>query len=160
MPSKHIKPLLFESYIAFIKNSVGARTFQNLYAVINGKKKDVMQHGDLSCAFFVSSVLTLFQLAHSRHATIKTTLKDMEQNGWVRIRKPKEGCVLVWDELMASDGKSHNHIGFYIGNKKAISNHPQKRLPLAHHWTFGITKHRPKRKVLSMWWHPRLSKNF
>ena len=56
-----VVPILIDSYIAIIKNSVGSQLFRNLYAKVNGKKIDITENGKLSCAFYVSSVLLLFK---------------------------------------------------------------------------------------------------
>jgi len=45
MPKKKkIIPLLRDSYLAVIKNSVGSKTFRNFYAKVNGKKQDLLKN--------------------------------------------------------------------------------------------------------------------
>ncbi len=151
-----IKPLIFDNYLALIKNSVGSKTWQNFYVKINGKKCDVMRSGDLSCAFFVSSLLALLGLIKRPHATVNSTLSDMENSGWHKIKKPKIGSILLWESQMGADGESHRHLGFYIGRHKAVSNSSSSRMPLIHHWTFGKRSGKPKRKIEAIFWHPKL----
>ena len=62
MKKQKVIPILFDTYIVVIKNSVGSNIFRNSYAKVNGKKKDILKNGKVSCAFFVSSILALFPL--------------------------------------------------------------------------------------------------
>lgn len=146
------KLLIFDSYLATIKNSVGTKMFRNLFLNVNGKKTDVLKNGDLSCAYFVSSILYLFGLIKEKHATVDGSIKGMKRFGWKIIKKPKIGCVILWD---LKDG--HRHLGFYLGGKSAISHRPEKRVPVKHHWTYGVDKNgNPKRKILAFHWNDKL----
>lgn len=156
MKHKKIEPLVFDTYIAVIKNSVGVKIWRNFYAEIDGAKQDIMRDGDLSCAFFVSSVLTLFGLIKRIHGTVDGTLIDMRVSAWRHIREPKVGSVLVWEYARDDGGDAHKHIGFYIGDNRAISNSSKLKAPTVHHWTFGIKNGRPKRRVEAIFWHPKL----
>lgn len=131
-----VKRLLFETYLATIKNSVGARIFRNFYALIGGKKQDIMKNGKLSCAFFVSSILRIFGLIKDIHGTVDGTVKDLKKSGWKVLRRPKTGSVLVWSK--PNDSKTtHRHIGFYLGNYKAVSNSSTKMVPIVHRSNFN-----------------------
>ncbi len=142
-----------DSYVALIKNSVGANFWRNLYFKINGRKQDVLQDGELSCAFFVSGILLILGLIKEIHTTVKKTLVDMESLGWQEIKKPKLGSVLVWEEKLG-----HMHIGFFMGDKIAISNRSSLRKPGRHHLTFGVKKDgSPKRKIIKILWHKKLN---
>jgi len=156
MKRQNVKPLIFNTYIAVIKNSVGAKIWRNFYAEVNRKPQDIMRNGDLSCAFFVSSVLALFGLTRNPHATVSGTLEDMGRSGWRKIKKPKTGSVLVWEAIKDSRGEMHKHIGFYIGDGMAISNSSKARMPIKHHWTFGERNGKPVRQVETIFWHPKL----
>lgn len=144
-----MKHLLFDSYIKMIKNSVGTRMFRNAYFVKDNKKIDVLKNGDLSCAVFVSSILKLFGLISVPHATVKGTIKDLEKNGWKKIKELKIGAVLHWD--LNPESKKHEHLGFYIGNNKAVSNSSQKRMPIVHHCTYNN-----RRKIIGIYWNKKL----
>ena len=137
-----------DTYIATVKNSIGSKMFRNLYAKVNGQKTDIVQNGNLSCAFYVSSILVLFKLIKEVHATVNGTVRDMKKSGWTETKKPKIGCVLVWQEADFTNGSLHKHIGFYMGNEKAISNNYKKGYPIKHDWKF--------RKIELMLWHPDL----
>jgi hypothetical protein len=152
-----IVPIFFDNYISLIKNSVGAKMWRNFYAKVEGKKRDLVKGGDLSCAYFVSSILYLFNLIKSPHLTVASTIEDMMDSGWIRINKPKIGSVLVWEEKFSKNSGSHRHIGFYIGKNKAVSNSSKKRKISQHHWTFGKKQSIARRKVDVILWHPKLS---
>jgi hypothetical protein len=143
-----VAPMLAETYLAVIKNSLGSKMFRNLYALVGGQKKDITQNGNLSCAFYVSSILLLFKLIKEVHATVSGTERDMREFGWTDIKKPKNGCVLVWKETDFTNGSLHKHIGFYVGQQKAISNNYKLGYPTKHNWKF--------RKIESILWHPNL----
>lgn len=154
MKKEKVVPILFDTYIAVIKNSIGSKMFRNFYAKVDGKKTDIMKNGDLSCAWFASSLVYLSKLIKEPHATVDSTVKDLEQSGWQKIQKPKIGSVLVWEK----NHNFHKHIGFYIGNNKAISNNKKIKTPIIHHWTYGIKNGKPVRKIEVIFWNPSLLK--
>lgn len=51
-----------ENYFKFIENSIGGRMFNSLFVKKQEQEEivDVLNDGEYSCAFFVSSVLFLF----------------------------------------------------------------------------------------------------
>jgi len=170
-----VKIILKESYIKAIGNSVGSNLFRNLFAHVNGKKKDILEDGVLSCAAYASSILYLFKLIADTHTTVKGTVADLVKSGWTEIKKPKEGAVLVWEAGKFGGRDAHKHIGFYIGKNKAISNGFKKRRPILHYWTFGVhpiksgkagtaqqlfdgvKNGRPVRKVEQIFWNKKLN---
>ena len=145
------KIILKDSYLQVIKNSVGSKIFRNLFFDINGKKKDILGNGKLSCAFYVSSILYLFKLIEEPHTTVNGLVKDLVKSGWKLFNKPKIGSILVWELY-----KGHYHIGFYIAKNKAISNNSVKKHSVLHHWTFGNRLGKPKRQVIKIFWHKSL----
>jgi hypothetical protein len=152
-----VKIILLDSYLETIKKSIGAELFQTLWAEVNGRKRDILQKGEKSCAVFVSGILLWFGLISSRHATVKGTVADMKQAGWKKIAKPKIGSVLHW-EAEESNGSVNEHLGFYVGHKQAISTSRTRRVPVLHHWTYGQIKGKPKRKIIAIYWHPKLNR--
>lgn len=148
MKAQKVVILQKESYLAMIHNSVGTNLFRNLYALVNGKRADIMRNGDLSCAYFVSFVLKGFSLIKSVHGTVDGTIKDLKSSGWKRIKTPKQGCVVVWESLIDKSGESHKHIGFYIGDGNAVSNNSQKGSPQIHSYN--------QRKVSELYWNATL----
>ncbi|MGC9048854.1 MAG: hypothetical protein ACP5IX_01395 [Patescibacteria group bacterium] len=140
-----------KTYLAMLKNSVGSKLFRKFYVKTRRKKVDILNNGKLSCAFYVSSILYLFKLIKNIHFTVDSTVKDLQKSGWEVVKKPKVGSVIVWEKMDFGDGDIHKHIGFYIGDGKAISNSSKFGYPVKHSWPF-----RPKRKVEIILWNPKL----
>lgn len=119
----HSPEMEFKSYLTMIKNSVGTKMFSSLFVLRDGKEFDALQNeeGSFSCAFFVSSILTIFKKIDSFHGTISTTIKFMKDFGWQEVAGDmKPGDILLWDAEQV--GQSENaHIGFYVGDDKAVS---------------------------------------
>lgn len=152
-----VKPILKDSYLKLIKNSIGANVWRNFYAEVGGKKKDILKDGELSCAFFVSSVLLIFGLIERVHFTVKGTVEDMERSGWYEVKKLKPGAVLLWERQKQAAGRVHYHLGFVLNNEQAISNRWEKKAPIIHHITYGIKKDgSPVRKIEKIFWHKKL----
>jgi len=101
----------------------------------------------------------MFKLIKKPHATVNGTINDMEKSEWQKIKKLKRGSVLVWMPKEFDEGgvkAFYRHIGFYIGNAKAISNSTKFGMPKIHHWTYGTKKGKPIRNVEAIYWHKKL----
>ncbi|MEK7578783.1 MAG: hypothetical protein AAB789_00375 [Patescibacteria group bacterium] len=157
MKKQKIIPILFDTYIAVIKNSVGSKIFRNFYAEVDGERADIVRNGDRSCAWFASSLLCLLKLIKAAHTTVDGTIGDLQQSGWKKIEKPEIGSILVWEKIDFGNKNLRKHIGFYIGNNKAISNSSKKGQPVIHHWTYGIKRNKPVREVEVIFWHKKLN---
>lgn len=146
--------------MAVIQGAPGSKMFGRAYALVDGKKKEVTEKGNLSCALFPSFVLKYFNLIKKGHYTVTGLVRDLEESGWKKIKKPKLGCILVWGVQDDKKNKNytfgHKHIGFYVGNGKAVSNMSSKGCPGKHHWTFGTRNMKPVRKVEAMYWNERI----
>lgn len=143
------KILNYQNYLETIKASRGSKMFRRFYVLEDGKKKDILKNGKLSCARYVSSILKLFDLISETHATVNGAMKDMFRNSWKPTKKLIPGNVLVWEEKTTSSGEVHSHIGFYLGDNKAISHRNEKCLPVIHHYTYG----RDKRRIVKILTH-------
>ena len=141
------KLLLKESYLSMIKNSEGVKIFRDFWGKIKDKKENLTKNGRHSCAFSVSSILYHFNLINSPHLTVKGTIKDIRKSGWFEIEEFKKGSVILWEKK-----RGHQHLGFYLTNKKAISNSRRKRVPTIHDFTFN-----QKRKIEKIFWHKKLN---
>lgn len=139
-----MKLLLKDNYLSALNLSEGIKTFKNVYAEVDGSKKDIVEDGNLSCAEFVCFLLLPFKLITDMHATVSGTVKDLVKNDWLEISELKEGAILVWDK---DEKNPHSHIGFYLGNEKAISNSSEKKESTIHDF-----KHNG-RKVSKILWH-------
>ncbi len=127
--------LKYQNYLIMIKVSEGTQLFRRLFVLENNQEKDVLQNGQLSCAYYVSSVLKIFGLISFPHATVTGTIKDMLENSWQESKELKPGNVLAWEEKQSKTGK-HFHIGFYLGNNQAISNDGEKGCPVVHDYAY------------------------
>ncbi len=139
-PKKPI-PILYDTYLAVIKNGVESKMFRHFYAYVDGNKVDIVKGGELACGFFVSFVLHNFKLIGEPHLTVAGTEKDLQELGWQEIGRDnlKEGCVLIW-QSEASDADAHKHIGFYIGNDRAVSTDSKLGVVSEHHFTFNNSR--------------------
>lgn len=155
---KKVDRLVFDSYMAVIRNSVGTRMFKNFYAKVNGVKTDIMKDGWLSCAFYVSAVLVIFKFIKGIHGTVDSTINDLIECGWEETKVPKVGCVIVWEGVnFDANGirRNHKHMGFYIGKDEAISNDSWNKGPIIHPYDFKGT-----RRIERMLWLPRFDKEY
>jgi hypothetical protein len=153
MPDQHkkVSPLLLDTYLAVIKNSSGSNLFRNLYAKVGDERQDITQNGELSCAFFVSSILVILKLIKEVHATVSGTVRDLKEFGWVEIEEPKIGAILVWEEKDFGNNRLHKHIGFYVGEGRAVSNDYKIGTPQEHKWNSE------ERKVELILWNDKLN---
>lgn len=144
----------FMSYLQMIRNSVGSHMFRNFYVLRDGKTFDALRNGQRSCAFFVSSILTVFKKIGSFHNTVYSTVKDLQASGWIEVKDLKPGDVIVWEAQERETGE-YSHIGFHIGDGRAISTSDASGTPVIHdenqshkwteiariyrlpHWEFG-----------------------
>ena len=128
-----IQPLVFDTYMAMIQNSVGSKMWRNNYALVDGVKTDVTNNGEVSCAYYLSTILASFRLIKAHHTMIDSTLKDMENSGWVEVAEPEPGDVLLWGPKSSpdKDGVNHQHLGFYIGEGKAVTHNYVRAKPNA-----------------------------
>lgn len=141
MPDPNIEILKKETYLRMIENSVGSMQYRNLFVRFkdSGAVKDVLNNGEYSCAFFVSSVLVLAGLMDTPHATVNTVVRLLEAGGWKRVDgAPEPGDVLSWEPKLQPDGTAHGHVGFAVGNREAVSTDSRTGLVARHHETFGV----------------------
>ena len=154
--TKIFQPLAYKTYLTIINDSVGTKMFRHFYAKLKGRELDIMRNGELSCAFYVSSILTIFKLIKEPHGTVSSTVKDLIESGWQKVKRPRAGSVLVWAKIDFGPGDAHKHIGFYIGGSKAISNSYKTGTPVIHHWTFGVRDKKPRRRIEAIFWNKGL----
>jgi len=147
---------LFQTYLAMILGSVGSHQYRQLFVCTVKGIRDVMRDGDLACAYFVSSILTLCGLiAEGVHTTIDETVRDMESYGWEKIPGPRVGSVVVWAKI-CDDGHFHRHIGFCIGDGGAVSIDVIFGVPVFQPLIERTDSGVPCRLVESYYFHPRL----
>lgn len=128
---------IFDTYLAVVRGSIGSNMFRHTYASFDGEQRDTMEDGWKSCAFHVSAILKMFGAIDKTHSTVASTVEALKAANWqaVDIDKPQPGDVLVWDKLVLEPGDEPvDHIGFYVGDNKAISNSWRARTPIEHDW--------------------------
>lgn len=144
------KFLARETLLAMVKNSVGTHQYRNVFIQRpDGTVEDATQDGVLSCAVFVSGVLATLGLIDRGHATVVSTVANLEKAGWQRVELGNilmAGDVLVWEEQYSESDTSHKHIGFYIGDNRAISNSESQKTPIEHDWQYD-----GRRSVEQVW---------
>ena len=132
------KRLYFKTYLQVVRNAVGTSMFRNFYVqTADGKEMDAMSDGSNSGAFFVSAILTLFHKLVGVHGTVSSTVKDLEKSDWEVVSKDdlQAGDVLVWEALKL-EGTMYTHIGFYVGDDRAISASWTEKKVVEHSATF------------------------
>ncbi len=92
-----------------------------------------MADGSNSCAFYVSAVLTLLGRMSGVHGTLASTVRDLTESGWVQVAVAdiQPGDVVVW-EPKEFEGVMFRHIGFYIGDDRAVSTSWTKKEVVEH----------------------------
>jgi len=158
MTNQKLEILSKESYLTMIANAVGSNIFRTLYALVDGVKEDILQDGDKSCAYFVSSVLYQFKFIASPHATVSGLERDLKESGWHLVDTPHEGDILIWESISQAGDESHSHTGFYIGNEQAVSNSYKVKTPVTHHMIFGTNPDgSPARSITAIYTHDVLA---
>lgn len=108
--------------------------FRNFYIqTSDGTEMDALSDGSNSCAFYVSSVLTLFGKHSGVHGTVKSTVADLSHSGWQQVEEEsmQAGDVIVWDAVEL-EGSWYEHVGFYIGDNRAMSTSWTERKVMEH----------------------------
>lgn len=132
--------LYFKSYMQLIRNSVGSNMFRNFYVKTDSQGEfDAFGDGDNSCAFYVSSVLVIFGKIGHVHGLISSVVEDLKKSGWREVSELQSGDVVVWEAQEFADGP-HGHIGFYLGDNRAISTSVRAKTPVEHDVNFGEAK--------------------
>lgn len=144
-----------KSYLAMVRNAAKGENhmFRSLIASVDGVESDILNNGALSCAFFASAVLYINKLIGDMHAGVPGLERDLAASGWHQIPDLREGAVITWEPKKGSFvpgmGEDHGHIGFYLGNERAVSNGSNTTLmPEEHSATYDGT-----RNIVRIWWH-------
>lgn len=144
------KRLYFETYLKVIQNSVGSNMFRNFYIQTEDKGSfDALDDGDNSCAFYVSAILVIFKKLSGVHGTVDSTTRDLRESGWQEVSSQQAGDVLIWEAQQFEDGLKQ-HIGFCLGDGRAISTSQKQKTPIEHDEYFGNTD----RKIVNIFRYP------
>jgi hypothetical protein len=144
-----VKKNVLKSYLAMARDCVGAKVWQHFYAEVDGEEIDVMYGGSNACAWFVSGVLVMQKLIKSSHATVASTVKDMEETGFITLTSPKPGSVILYAPKVFEDGSTHEHLAIYLGDDMAISTSFTKAVPILHDWRY---RDHTERKITAIYY--------
>lgn len=129
MPNPDLTKLTLKNLLSYIHGAVGTELFQNIYVRdSNGRQFDALAGGERSCAYVVSTILTMCGLIDRPHAVTATTLEAMKAAGWQAAEKPVAGAVACWPP---SDSQPA-HIGFYLDEQTYMSNSSAHRVATLH----------------------------
>lgn len=147
---KGMEFLLQDTFLSYIRGSVGSRNYLHSYWLISNQKKNLTKGGQYSCAFFVSATLKIFDLISTLHLTVDGTIKDLLANQWERTNNLTPGSILVWHNRNRSNDEHHGHVGFYLGDDVIVcSNWYDKAI--------GTRSYKKeKAKIKEIYAHPKL----
>jgi hypothetical protein len=164
-----------------IQSSIGSSLWRHLYITKeDGTSKDILQDGNVSCAFYVSSLLKHFNLSPATYANVKSLELALLEYGWKEVNRENNiqniplGSLIIWGEKEGIEKKdiygnmvgAHSHIGFYVGEDQAISNmsggfrddNQSAGTPGKHHYTYNNT--RPITSIISFNFTMTLAEQF
>ena len=152
-----IKFNFYKTYLEAIRGSAGSNIFRHLYLEMDGVEKDVAEDGELSCTIYVTWMLKIFNsdqqnihLIKEARARVESAVKDLIESGWYEVSDPKPGAIILWGEHKTKSSL-HKHLGFYVGDDKAISHRDYVKSPVEHKLHDEALG-----KVEKIFWHPRL----
>lgn len=148
MPDENIQILRRETYLKAIENSIGSRLFNSVFVRFKdtGKTADILNDGMYSCAFFVSSLLYLFQAIDKPHATVTNVKKFLDNDEhWKKTNDAdiEAGDVIFWEKIRFDDGSENAHIGFAVSKDEAVSTDYKQKMIARH----PIIREETKRSV-------------
>lgn len=125
MPDNNLERLVHKNLLYIIKASIGSEIFRHVYVkdTRDGRTFDALADGSAACAYMVSGVLALVGLIDHPHATVTTTVRRMQELGWVVTSRPQPGDVVQWGVH-----NGHEHMAFYVGGDKVIGNSTANRV--------------------------------
>ena len=160
MPNPDLEKLPRKSLIKMIENSIGSKTFNSFYVLDkkSGKELDILEDGGLSCASFVSGILTIYGLIDHPHATVKGVIASLtEEYGWRETEKLEPSNVVLWEEIACGEESNNQHLGFILNENEAVSNSSLNREITKHHITYGTESDgTPTRKIIRIFQNTKI----
>lgn len=153
---------ILDTYLAIVVGSIDSKQYRNLYVGSKSTNtyEDVINNGDLACAYYVSSILHLINLINNGvHTTVPYVESDMMDSGWTKIEKPQAGAVVIWEDKQGSDGATHKHIGICLDENDCVSTSPKNRSPIKHGINDLHHHDGTPRRIDSIYFHPTLQKS-
>lgn len=134
-------------YIDLVHKLVWSNLFTYLGIKQEGEETftDIVEGGKYACAYFASNVLAYFKLIERWSATVKSLEKQLAEKKFVKHEYTqgmniRYGAIIFWNvENPTQESISQEHVWFYIGDNKAISNSSFQKKIAIHplHWTNG-----------------------
>ena len=127
-----------ETYLKAIENSIGSTQYRSLMVreEESGEVRDILEDGNLSCAYFVSSVLLLFGMINKQRATVASLRRFVsEDDRWNEVEVETEvrpGDVVFYRERTFPDGEPHAHVGFVLSPTEAASTSYREKCVVKH----------------------------
>ncbi|MCA9356668.1 hypothetical protein H6784_03160 [Candidatus Nomurabacteria bacterium] len=126
MSDSNIEILRKESFLIIIENSIGSKMFNSMFVRLkdSGAVTDILNDGEFSCAFYVSSVLMLLRVIEKPRATV-LKLKEVIVNdsNWqtVEVDTIEPGDVIFYVKTKFKDGTSNAHVGLALSKGEVVS---------------------------------------
>jgi hypothetical protein len=130
------KSIAVKNLLQLAENSCGSNLFKNFFV----NEKDILANGDLSCAWFVSTVLVMIRLLDGVSFTVNGLIARLKgSQDWVeekfqneiQIEDLQPGDIILWNPIPFKKG-SHYHVGIYLGDEVAVSNRSLSGQPGKH----------------------------
>lgn len=148
---------LLESYMAMVEGSVGSAQWRHLYVRREEDALDVIDDGDLACAYYVSSILHTFNLIDGGvHTTVVEIEHDLLQSGWSLVEEPCPGAIVFWGEKMGDDGRVHRHLGICTSDCMAVHHDAKTKSPKREPIWSLVDHSGNQRPVEKFYFHPLL----
>lgn len=136
MPDLTLTPLPKETLLALIKNAPGSKLFKSLivYDTATNVSRDVLNDGEYSCAFFVSSLLALAGYLPKPNTTVVGLRARLKESSFMEIPADgiEPGDVIFWEKIVFPDGSANEHVGFALDNTRAVSTSYKKKEVVEH----------------------------
>lgn len=130
---------LLDFYLKTIRESIHAPEYRALFGRNMSRLAAAAHEGGGAGAFFVSSILALFNLTKGGiHMSVDTLESSLLASEWGKAKEMRPGAVIVWaaNQPFCSRIGQSRRIGFCIGNNQAVSLDERELVPRAHHWKF------------------------
>lgn len=149
---------LSRKYIETVMGSVNSLKYRQHHVLTSdGITQTVFADSGVASAYHVSSILNSLQLSLGEiRLNILDILADLEVSAWERTKTLSKGAVVVWEPYSYVSGKPRQHIGFYIGNDRAVSNISDAHIPTEHDVYFRDEKRHliVERSIVYIFTHP------
>lgn len=143
--------------VYFVKNSVGSRAWAKSFILDSDNRvHDLYESGNLSCAYFISSVLKTCELWDGQCVgNVNSLISKLPDNGWERIEEPRIGAIVIYGEVQLDRAWATRHVGFVVGEDEVVSNGSSNSFAIESHPInyMKVEATGEWRSVDGYWWH-------